>query len=453
MPMIRIALLGVLVALTAGAFAAPASAAVPPPSAVPGRDYAAGEALVRYAPDAGRDARTAARRASRTLAAGGDSGGYHVVEVRRGQTVAQAIAALQRRRAVVSASPDWIAHASFIPNDPGRSGVPGGWEQLQWNLLAPAGIDAPAAWDHLIAAGRPGGRGVVVAVLDTGVAYRDRGRYRRSPDLSARRFRRGYDFVDNDPYPLDENGHGTHVASTIGEVANNNIGVTGVAYGASIMPVRVLNRIGRGKTKWIAEGIRYAVRHGAQVINLSFEFSPLITGRQIPDILDALRYAESKGVLVVAAAGNEGDPTIAYPARAPSVIAVGATTADRCVADYSNDGSRLDLVAPGGGPDATDGRCADAGPTARPIYQMTFTTSVRSFGLPGGYEGTSMATPHVTATAALVIASGILGPHPSPAAVAARLERTATDLGRPGRDPDYGWGLVDAARATDPTVP
>ena len=431
MPSIRVALVGVLAALALGALAAPAPAAVLPRAAVAGRDYAPGEVVVRYANDPA----------------------YHVVGVPAGRTVAEEIARLQQRPSVVSATPNWIAHASWVPNDPGQIGVPGGWQQLQWNLTGKFSIHAPEAWDHLLAAGRPGGRGVVVAVLDTGVAYRNKGRFRKSPDLSRRRFKAGYDFVDHDRFPLDENGHGTHVASTIAEVANNGIGVPGIAYGATIMPVRVLNRAGAGRTQWIAQGIRFAVKHGAQIINLSFEFSPTITSQQIPDIIDALRYAAAHDVIVVAAAGNEGDPAIAYPAAAPSVISVGATTDDGCLADYSNDGERLDLVAPGGGHDSDKVGCSRAPGDGRHVYQMTFTHSVRAFGLPGSYEGTSMATPHVSATAALVIASGILGPHPSPAAVAERLEHTATDLGAPGRDRIYGWGLLDAARATDPTVP
>jgi serine protease len=241
------------------------------------------------------------------------------------------------------------------------------------------------------------------------------------------------------------------VASTIAEVANNNLGVPGIAYGATLMPVRVLNRYGQGRTAAIADGIRYAVKHGAQVINLSFEFSTFITGGQIPDIMDALRYANSKGVVVVGAAGNAASPTIADPARARTVIAVGATTEHLCLADYSNDGPGLDLVAPGGGPDAdagTNPTCSAADTRGRDIYQMTFTGSPRRFGLPGGYRGTSMATPHVAATAALVIASGVLGPHPSPRAVEARLKATARDLGAPGFDTTFGAGLVDAAAAT-----
>jgi serine protease len=343
--------------------------------------------------------------------------------------------------------------SGWIPQDPGRSHRRAGWRRLQWNFLPGTGVDAPDAWQHLLAAGRPGGKGVVVAVVDSGVAYENRGRFRRSPDFRRVRFVPGRDFVDNDRRPDDENGHGTHVAGTIAETTDNDIGVTGLAFRAKIMPVRVLDAAGEGSAARIARGIRWAADHGAQVINLSFEFGRLITRADIPDVISALRHARRKGALVVAAAGN-GDVSVTYPARSSLVLSVGATTKDGCKASYSDTGSRLDIVAPGGGNDA-DLPTANCDPEAigPPIYQMTFTKSVRRFGLPGGYFGTSMAAPHASATAALVIASGILGPHPTPDAIAARLEHTATDLGTPGRDSDYGSGLLNAGRATDPAVP
>jgi serine protease len=155
---------------------------------------------------------------------------------------------------------------------------------------------------------------------------------------------------------------------------------------------------------------------------------------------------------VVGAAGNEGHTAIAYPARTPDVVAVGATTEHGCLADYSNDGAGLTLVAPGGGADATlpgDPNCFPEQPPGRDIYQMTFTgSSPRRFGFPSGYEGTSMAAPHVTATAALIIASGVLGRHPTPAQITARLRATARKLGGGGDERLYGAGLVDAATAT-----
>jgi serine protease len=433
-----------------------ARAAATAPNVHAGSAYVPNEVIVRYAPSADRRVRASAQRAT---------GVYHphvfaprtrVLKIRDGQSVAHTIAELERRPGVLSATPNVIAHiAGFVPNDPGQPGSPlGGWQGLQWNFGAEDGVNAPAAWDRMNQVGRPGGLGVKVAVLDTGVAYATRRGYRRSPDL-LNRFLKGYDFVDNDPYPDDQNGHGTHVASTIAETTGNGFGVTGLAYGVRLMPVRVLDRSGTGDSVAISAGIRYAARKGAKVINLSFEFDSSVTRGQIPDILDALRYARRKGALVVGASGNFSAHAVAYPARATNVLSVGATTEHLCQADYSNSGSELDISAPGGGLDADvpgDPDCRPGvEPAGRDIYQMTYTSrSQRTFGLPSGYVGTSMATPHVSATAALVIASGVIGPHPTPAQIETRLKLTARDLGTPGRDSRYGYGLVDAARAVTP---
>jgi serine protease len=380
-----------------------------------------------------------------------------VVQVAPGRSVAAAARAWRGRPGVLSATPNYVAHVSgWQPDDPGTAHVVGGWQQLQWNFMPATGVNAPDAWNHLFAVGRPGGRGVTIAVLDTGVAYSNRGRYRRSPDLPSRRFVRGHDFVNHDPYANDDNGHGTHVTSTIAEGTGNGVGLTGLAYGVRIMPVKVLNRRGEGDSGAIAAGIRWASNHGAKIINLSFEFPTGITRWQIPNILDALRHARNKGVLVVGASGNEGEAAVAYPARSSDVLSVGATTQHGCQARYSNEGSDLDVVAPGGGEDAKladDPLCHPADPPGLDIFQMTFTRSVRRFGFPKGYVGTSMAAPHASATAALVIASGVLGPDPTPSEIERRIETTAIDLGAPGPDPHYGWGRLDAARATDPTIP
>ena len=244
-----------------------------------------------------------------------------VLTIRDGQSVADTVRELRARPEVATAAPNARAHlAGFIPRDPGRAGVDGGWQELQWNFLAGAGVNAPDAWQHLLDVGRPGGRGAVVAVLDTGVAYSDRRRFRKSTDFSRGDFVRGYDFVDDDRFPHDENGHGTHVASTIGESTHNDRGVTGLAYGAKIMPVRVLNARGEGESAAITAGIRFAVRHGADVINLSFEFDDTFRqfgASEIPDVLAAVRFAARRGVVVVAAAGNFERAAISYPARAP----------------------------------------------------------------------------------------------------------------------------------------
>ncbi len=385
-----------------------------------------------------------------------------LLKLARGVSVADALMALRRQRDVEWAAPDYIARAagSWIPNDtgiPGQGGAPGDWRLAQWNFVGQFGVDAPEAWANVAAEGAPGGRGVIVAVLDTGVAYANRGRYRRSPDFSKYLFVKGYDFIDRSPHPNDHNGHGTFVAGTIAEATNNGLGLTGLAFAARIMPVRVLNSEGEGDASTIAEGVRFAVMHGAKVINLSLEFSPGVTAHDIPELTEALRYAYRKGVVVVAAAGNEGHSAIAYPAKIPHVIAVGATTEHGCLADYSNDGSGLTLVAPGGGADADlpgDPNCHPEAPAGKDIFQMTFTgSSPRRFGFPNGYEGTSMATPHVAGTVALIIAGHVLGLKPTVAQITARLRATARKLGGPGDSNLYGAGLLDAAAATAPGGP
>jgi serine protease len=443
------------VALSAVALPAWAGAAIAgPPNA-----YAPGKIVVAYAAQTSTNALSAGTAGTGNVERVPATARPRVVQLAPGVSVASALAHVRRARDVAWAVPDYLAHAvgQVIPNDPGISHAPGGWREVQWNFAGEFGVNAPEAWANVAADGAPGGRGVTVAVLDTGVAYANRGPFRRSPDFTAHEFVRGYDFVGRNPFPNDRNGHGTFVAGTIAEATNNGRGLTGLAFGARLMPVRVLDSQGEGEASTIAEGVLFAVRHGAEVINLSLEFSPGVTASDIPELIEALRYAHRRGVLVVAAAGNEGHTAIAFPARAPTVVSVGATTEHGCLAGYSNDGSGLTLVAPGGGADAGlpgDPNCRPDVPPGRDIYQVTFTgSSPRVFGLPTGYEGTSMAAPHVSATAALVIASGVLGRHPTPAQITARLRATARKLGGPNDQAFYGAGLVDAAAATAPGGP
>jgi serine protease len=221
------------------------------------------------------------------------------------------------------------------------------------------------------------------------------------------------------------------------------------------MPIKVLDDHGEGDATQIAKGVRWAVRHGAKIINLSLEFSSNVRAGDIPQLIDAIAYAYHRGALVVAASGNEGVRSVAYPARATDVVSVGSTTEHGCLSDFSNQGSGLDLVAPGGGPDAylEDAGCQPQ-TDGRNISQLTLVGTHRDrFGFPTDYQGTSMAVPHVAATAALIIASGVLGLDPDPAAIERRLEKTARDLGPPGYDARYGYGLINAGAATDPAVP
>jgi serine protease len=399
-----------------------------------------------------------------------------------GVSVPVAAGALRHNPNVAYAEPDYVATTSAaetetsfaLPNDPGTlngaseaAASAGNWAFKQWDFLpwegeasgrlpvSPGGIDAVDAWRHLDEAGRPGAEGVTVAVLDTGIAYRNLGgKFLRSPDFAAGQFVKGYDFIDNDRLPLDENGHGTHVAGTIAEKTYNAVGLTGLAYRAKLMPVRVLDKHGRGQATDIAKGIRFAVAHHAQVINMSFNFG---CGKKVPEVDEALREAYAHGVVTVASAGNIGSETcISEPATGPRVIAVGGTTEGGCLGNYSLTGPGIDLVAPGGGTPVAG--CPSV--SARPIYQVTLKAgSTRLFSIPDYYVGTSMAAAHVSGVAAMVIAADSYGgPRLYPEteagakdrvkAVTKQLRGTARNLGLPTTA--QGAGLIDAAAATEP---
>ena len=416
--------------------------------------------VVHFAPGTTASERAHAARAVGASAPRHVVGATWIVHARAG--VRRTIARLDRRHRVVSATPEYRAHvAAFNPNDTGvasAAGPPGGWAAQQWDLVGPFGVNAPGAWDIALQRGAPGGRGVRVAVVDTGVAYANRGPFRRSPDISPTRILRGHDFVGNDPYPNDANGHGTFVASTIAASANNAYGMVGIAYEADILPVRVLNSVGEAGSARIALGIEYAVNRGAQVINASIELTDptafpqrALSITSAPEIRQAIAYAHSQGVIVVAASGNLAQGDVPSSRLGNDIIYVGGTTEHGCLGDYSNYGPGLDLVAPGGGDDqilSGDPSCHSDMPAGRNVFQVTFRRSAPGrFLVPGDYHGTSMAAPHVTGVIALLLGSRVLGASPTPEAVEARLKATARDLGPPGPDRYYGAGLVDATAA------
>jgi serine protease len=405
-----------------------------------------------------------------------DGGGEHLLKLPSAVDVPTAERALEANPAVDYAVPNYVAHASAVPDDPGIAGVAGGWERMQWNFLPcgslcgesstplpfqeRGGLNAVGAWDILKQRGTPAGKGARVAVLDTGAAYMTRKpKFRRSPDFSRKQFLPGYDFVDKDRVPLDEDGHGTHVTGTIAERTGNHFGLTGLASRAKIIPVRVLDSEGFGTARNIAKGIRWAANHKAQVINMSFEFSLGVNScGKIKGICSAVKYAFKRGALVVAAAWNENGEPVAYPAGAPHVIGVGRTTKDACLASDSRTGAGLDLVAPGGGFPLLATCGSDDGLFSRgvPVFQLTLVgAGFTNFGYPGGYEGTSMAAAHVSGVAALVIGSHLVGS--SPTAVECQLEATArhsdSQLGQPYDPRLFGAGLVDAAAAVTAPAP
>ncbi len=271
----------------------------------------------------------------------------------------------------------------------------------QWGMTA---LSATTAW----AAGSASSQ--LVAVLDTGVDG-------AHPDLAGVVVP-GKDLVASGDARTDPNGHGTHVAGIIAALGGNGIGGAGLAQGAHVLPVRVLDASGLGNDGVVAQGVLWAVEQGATVLNLSLAGdspSALLTA--------AIQHALDKGVVVVAGSGNsgeKGDPVL-YPAATPGVIAVGAVNRDSARPAWSSTGSHLALVAPG--------------------------ASIVSTVPGGGYEawsGTSMASPFVAAAAALLKQAE---PRLTPAQVRARLMSSARDLGPTGQDAQYGAGLVDVVAA------
>lgn len=259
-------------------------------------------------------------------------------------------------------------------------------------------ILAPQAWDYVT-----GSPAVTIAVIDTGV---DTG----NPDLAGK-IVGGYDFVENDTLPQDENGHGTFVAGVAAASTNNGSGVAGVSWGAQIMPLRVLDRYGNGSYANAAAAIIWAADQGARVINMS------IGGSKYSQVLaDAVDYAVQRGVVLVAATGNTGSPFVLYPAALPGVIAVGATDPYNNLAAFSNNGPQVDVVAPG--------------------------VSIIGLGLDSPYvfsSGTSMASPQVAGYAALLFSvPGVV----YSSQVEEVILSTAKDLGAAGFDAYYGYGLI-----------
>jgi serine protease len=253
------------------------------------------------------------------------------------------------------------------PNDPMYS--------KQWNLHS---INIEGAWNQTK------GSGTTVAVIDTGIT--------RVRDLIETEFVPGYDFVNDRVEAKDDNGHGTHVAGTIAQATNNGYGVAGIAHEAKLMPLKVLGDHGGGTVADIAEAIKFAADNGADVINMS-----LGGGGDSQLMKDAIEYAYRKGVTIVAAAGNSNQNSADYPARYPHVIAVSALGADGEKAPYSNFGAGVDISAPGG---------SESGK----ILQETIDPENKGVAVFMGFQGTSMAAPHVAGVAALVKAAGVKEP-------------------------------------------
>jgi len=235
--------------------------------------------------------------------------GFMRLKTPAGKTVEELVAIYSKNPDIEYAEPNFIVTAYMVPNDT--------YYSYQWHLYNPTygGINMQKAWDI-----STGSSSVIVAVIDTGVAYENYSVYLKAPDLAGTTFVPGYDFINSDSHPNDDNAHGTHVTGTIAQTTNNSYGVAGVAFKTAIMPVKVLNQSGSGSDTTVANGIQYAADNGAKVINMSLGGpSPSST------LENAVKYAYNKGVTIIASAGNDGAEAVGYPAAYAECIAVGAT--------------------------------------------------------------------------------------------------------------------------------
>jgi serine protease len=352
------------------------------------------------------------------------------------------IKAMRRDPDVADVGPNYIRRAQFVPNDP--------LYRFQWHYSQ---INLPQAWDLTA------GTDAIVAVIDTGVVL-------SHPDLQGQ-WVAGYDFISNPSNAGDGDGidanpddpgdgtdpgggssfHGTHIAGTVAAATNNSVGVAGVAFGAKVMPLRALGRFG-GTDYDIEQAVRYAAGlpndsgtvppRRADVINLSVGGPGFSTATQA--VYDQARAA---GVVIVAAVGNEGSSTPFYPAAFPSVLGVGAVDIDKARAPYSNFGTAVDVVAPGGN------TARDVNGDGKPDGVLSTAASDSSGTLVNDYaiwQGTSMATPHVVGVLALMKS---VAPNLTPQDIERLLASGALteDLGTSGRDDQFGYGLINAYKA------
>jgi serine protease len=463
-----------------------------------GTRYRSGRVIVRFRDEAAMTARRAAvSAASRTgeIAERPSFADFDIVRIDPNEDPEEAASVLRHRPEVVYAQVSHRMHTLFVPNDPL-------YATQQWNLPL---INLEKAWDIQPQAGSA----ITVAVIDTGMAYQNAtltatvpafhdedgrlypalGRitipYSSATQLvpsGSSRIVAPHDFVNETDMPLDFDGHGTHVSGTIGQLTNDGVGTAGVAFNVKLMPIKVLASVWDllfagitniadtgGSDDDVARGIRYAADHGAKIINMSLGSSGPPNCATNPNQADcapviesAMRYAVAKGCFITVAGGNEFEETVPpygnnptsvvaeIASRIPGVVSVAAVDRSKAHAYYSSTGSYIELAAPGG----SERGFGTSGYVRQQTFDFNFTDTFlqdpADYGAPRfdvfgyiGYIGTSMAAPHVAGVAAMLMQQGIT----DPAAIEDILEKTAIDLGKAGRDDEFGFGLVDARAA------
>jgi serine protease len=435
---------------------------VDPYAAWRGEAYAADEILIQFRDTATPSDRSrAAREEGATFERDVTPAGLVKLRLAPGDRVESAIGRWNRRPDVAYATVNLKAHAFGAFDDSLIVKDDANWD---WNLDR---VHAFEAWE--VQTGDPR---VILAIIDSGVAHEDRAipeyekanlwpgvtTYRRSPELPGP-FVPGWDFIHDDPYADDDYGHGTQVATIAAGAANNLAGSAGIAFGVTIMPIKVLDFQGDSDISYFVQGIRFAADHGANVANMSFGFPPLSFFRdflQVPanvladmfrPLREAVNYAQNRGVILVAAAGNFDANEVSLPADYPGVISVGATRPDDLRSSYSSYGKGLDFVAPGG--DFT------SIVTGLPQDQL-FNLSIKPNRSPGSrakpdsfgvfpFFGTSGASPHVAGAVALLLSKG----YSSQGSIEQTLRETALIPAGPanGLNLEYGGGLVQLGAA------
>jgi serine protease len=434
--------------------------------------YVRGSIIVKFKADATRGGISAATaQVAGTVVDRSAWADFDIVDIPESSDPEAAAAAMRARPDVEYAQARYRNHAMARPNDSLYAN--------QWNFPA---IDMERTWDI-----QPGASAdIIVAVLDSGMAFRtgtvrynSRFGFRLAPGgplypplglvdvpfaaapelgpSESARFVSPRDFIWNDNLPVDLDGHGTHVAGTIGQLTNNGNGTVGMAYNVRLMPVKVIQGLWdeifsspfEGTDDVVARGVRYAADNGAKVINLSIGREE---GGPATVVNDAIRYAVGRGCFVVVASGNtraDGNQQNRLAQLAPEIagmVAVGAVGRSLDLAYYSTTGSHVELSAPGG--DQRQGGVSGGilQQTLDSDLLETYARPVSQYGPPRAdafayeyFQGTSMATPHVSGFAALLIQQGIT----NPAAIEAAMKQFATDRGSTGRDDSFGFGLIN----------